>query len=156
MYQWFKFYGSEFLSDPKIVPLNAGERSCWITLLCLASQTENGIVRFINEDQLKAMSGIIAGDEMWIKCTGILEKLKNADMITLSNGNVTIKNWIKRQYSEGYLRVKAYRKRKGNEEVTPQREKEREKEYTAKADFRANPKLPDAEETKQLIERLKK
>lgn len=153
MYQWFKFYGSEFLSDPKIVPLNAGERSCWITLLCFASQTENGVVRFINEEQLKAMSGIIAGDEMWIKCTGILEKLKNADMITLSNGNVTIKNWVKRQYSEGYLRVKAYRKRNSNAEVTPQREKEREKEYTAKADYRESPKTT-AKETADNLKRL--
>jgi len=106
--QWFKFYGGEYLSDTKILQLNAEERSCWIVLLCLASQSENGIIKFLSEQQLLNMAGIVDKD---IK---VLDKLEKLDMIRICNGNVTVINWEKRQYSEGYSRVMKYRKQKCN------------------------------------------
>lgn len=158
MAQWFKFYGSEFLSDTKIVPLNGAERICWITILCLASQTEDGVIKFISEDQLKAMSGILPGGEMWKTCSGILNKFAKLDMVTLGNGNVTVKNWTKRQLSESYLRVKRFReKRDSNVTETTEREIERKKEYPHKAvkgqEHRESPKI-NAEETKQRLKKL--
>lgn len=117
--QWFKFYGGEFLSDPKILQLTALERSCWVTLLCLASQSENGEIKFLSETQLLYMSGI--ADQK----IDILEKLSNLDMIRICNGNVTVINWEKRQYSEGYSRVQRFRKRQSNGEDNDRIDKNR-------------------------------
>ena len=98
--------------------LDGNERSVWITLLCLASQT-NGVVRFMTEPQIIERAGVKNG----AKYAGVLDKFQERGMITISNGNVTVLNWAKRQYSEGYLRVKTYRetllKRKRNGNVTP-------------------------------------
>lgn len=104
---WFKFYGSEYLSDPKILQLDPDERSCWVTILCLASQSD-GSIRFLSEAQLLAMSGITKQRE------NVLKKFEQLDMILICNGTVTVKNWEKRQYSEGYSRVKKFRERKSN------------------------------------------
>lgn len=112
--QWFKFYGGEYLSDPKVLQLNALERSCWLTILCLASQSEDGVVRFLSEKQLLMMAGAISGATEFE--TGIFQKLEGLKMIRLSNGDVTVLNWQKRQYSEGYSRVKNFRKRQSNTE----------------------------------------
>lgn len=105
--QWFKFYGAEYLSDPKILQLNGNERSCWTTLMALASQTEDGIIKFLSEKQLLILSGV----QEDIK---IFEKLEKLKMITLSNGSVTLLNWQKRQLSEGYFRVKKFREKNCN------------------------------------------
>jgi hypothetical protein len=124
---WFKFYGSEYLSDPKFFGLGAYERSCWITILSLASQTEDGVINFFSESQLYAYSGISPVENQDLK---VLDKFQELGMIDLCNGVVTVKNWNKRQRSEGYERVKAFRQRQSNANVTD-REKEREKERTS-------------------------
>ncbi len=117
--QWFKFYGGEYLSDPKILQLNAPERSCWVTLMCLASQAESGEIKFFSEAQLLALSGIHDHP------TGILQKFEDLAMIRFCNGNVTLLNWQKRQYSEGYFRVKQFRKRISNAQDNDRREEKR-------------------------------
>jgi hypothetical protein len=101
---WFKFYGSEYLSDPKIGSLNAQERSCWITLLCLASTSSTGgLVEYLTTEVLLEKSGIRmnqydTGD--WEKCLGILKKFEEMRMITINkNGSIEITNWSKRQES---------------------------------------------------------
>lgn len=119
---WFKFYGGEYLSDTKMLQLNACERSCWITLLCLASQSENGDIKFLSESQLLVMSGVTDQN------IGMLNKFEELDMIRVCNGVVTVINWEKRQYSEGYSRVKNFRKRKSNTEDNDRREEKREEE----------------------------
>lgn len=106
--QWFKFYGGEYLSDTKMLQLDAIERSCWVTLMCLASQSETGEVKFLSEEQLQVLAGVKEPKQ------GILQKFENLKMIQICNGNVTLINWEKRQYSEGYSRVKQFRKRKSN------------------------------------------
>lgn len=106
--QWFKFYGGEYLSDPKMLQLNASERSCWVTLLCLASQSENGEIKFFSEAQLLALSGVTDNT------SNVLKKFEELEMIRFCNGIVTVINWQKRQYSEGYSRVQQFRKRKSN------------------------------------------
>ncbi len=46
--KWFKFYGQDYLSDPKMLSLSSAERSCWITLLCYSSVNDNGMITVIN------------------------------------------------------------------------------------------------------------
>lgn len=108
--QWFKLYGIEMLADPKYQRLTPAERSCWITLLCLAS-IDGGIVRHCEEDYLMTQSGISPLSEDWNKTRGILTKLEMLGMITQSRYHILIKNWEKRQKSNltGYERVKKYR-----------------------------------------------
>jgi hypothetical protein len=110
---WFKFYGGEYLSDPKMLDLNACQRSCWITLLSYASQDE-GKVRHLSEPMLLVQSGITPMTEEWQKTLGILECFKNKGMITLDNGLITLINWRKRQENSltPYERVKRYREKK--------------------------------------------
>lgn len=114
---WFKFYGSEYLGDPKIVSLTADERSCWLTLLCLASQGENGEIKYLKEHQLLALSGVQQAD--WDKNSGILAKFMEQGMIVIVNDGLTVINWTKRQMSESYERVKRFKdKQKINTALT--------------------------------------
>ena len=111
--KWFKFYGQDYLSDPKIINLNACERSCWITLLAYGSINDNGVVHFLSEEQLLIQSGITPKMKEWKKTLGILMKLKNLKMITHDNETITILNWGKRQGEAltSYERIKRYRAR---------------------------------------------
>ncbi len=119
MNKWFKFWGGEYLSDPKILSLDANERSCWVTLLCMAGQ-DKGVVKYLTVDMLITLSGI--RPENIEKYKGVLDKFKKLNLVTLSNGNVIIKNWSKRQMSESYDRVKRFReKRSVTDNVTQTR-----------------------------------
>ncbi len=119
---WFKFYAGEYLSDTKMLQLNAQERSCWVTLLCLANQSEGGVVKFLNQEQLIILSGVIG------ELPNVLEKFESLGMIDMSNGKVTVRNWEKRQMSEGYFRQKEFKKRKSNGKVTHRIEENRKEE----------------------------
>ncbi len=111
---WFKFYGSEYLSDLKIEKLDGSERSCWITLLAFASQTKDGVIKFLDEETLLKKSGVK-------EKINILQKLSDLDMISVNNGDVTVMNWEKRQYSESLNRVREFRKRERNDDVTTEK-----------------------------------
>ena len=115
--KWFKFYGADYLIDPKIWGLSPTERSCWITLLCYASVNDNGKITNISEHQLMTQAGIDVMKEEWRETEGVLEKLKKLKMIRIDNGGIMIINWKKRQETNltGYERVKRYRERKRNE-----------------------------------------
>lgn len=98
---WFKFYGTEYLSDQKIERLNPVERSCWITLLCLASANDNGEIRHLTVQTLLNKSGIQFDPyhpEQWEEALSIFEKLEMLEMITRKDtGTILITNWEKRQ-----------------------------------------------------------
>lgn len=99
--QWFKFYGGEYLSDPKIERLSPVERSCWVTLLCLASMTSDGVVEFLTIESLLNKSGIQFNPyapEEWEKSLSVLQKFQKMKMIELlDNGDIKLLNWEKRQ-----------------------------------------------------------
>ena len=125
--QWFKFYGNDFLADPKISALTAQERSCWVTLLCLAnSSSDPGTIEFLTTEVLLAKSGIIWDPyhpEEWDRCLSVLQKLEKMKMIKASvEGVIKIINWEKRQ--ESFLtdaeRARIYREKKkmSHENVT--------------------------------------
>ena len=110
--QWFKFYGGEYLGDPKMLALTGNERSCWITLLSYASISEpEGMIKHLQEYQLMSQAGIDPLETEWEQTKGVLEKFKSLDMITLDNGVIVIKNWNRRQEKSlsGYERVKRWR-----------------------------------------------
>jgi hypothetical protein len=115
--KWFKFYGQEYLSDPKIERLTPTERSCWVTLLCMASLTE-GTIRFLTVESLLTRSGIHFDPyhpEEWESCLGILRKFQDLEMITCKeNGDIILLNWEKRQETNltDAERAKSYRDRK--------------------------------------------
>lgn len=98
---WFKFYGTEYLSDQKIERLNPVERSCWITLLCLASANETGEIKHLTVQTLLNKSGIQFDPyhpEQWEEALSIFEKLEMLEMIErVDVGTILIKNWEKRQ-----------------------------------------------------------
>lgn len=121
--KWFKFYGGEYLSDPKIERLTPAERSCWITLLSLASMTDTGVVEFLTVDGLLTKSGIQKdpyneGD--WEKCRSVLEKFSGMKMIkvTTEDGKVTILNWDKRQEHNLTVAERVAKHRENKKRVT--------------------------------------
>ena len=124
--QWFKMYGGEFLSDPKIQGLSGDERSCWLTILCLASaSTIEGRIEFLNLTSLYRMSGVnmITNDNE----VDVITKFQQLKMLKKnSDGSIDVINWNKRQEKSmtGYERVKKYRQNKAiltddNAMITP-------------------------------------
>lgn len=121
---WFKFYGGEYLSDPKIGSLTPQERSCWITLLCLSSTSSvPGIIEYLTVEVLLEKSGIKFDPyhpEEWDSCISILAKFERMKMIKMHDGgSIEIVNWGKRQESAMTVteRVRKYRmKSKENQE----------------------------------------
>ena len=116
--QWFKFYGGEYLSDPKMLALTAAERSCWLTLLCYASMSgKDGAVRHLTEDILMAQSGVNPSQEQWNITKGLLKKFESLNIVSLTENCITIKNWSKRQEMAmtGYERTRKYRENAKNQ-----------------------------------------
>lgn len=109
--KWFKFYGQDYLSDPKMLSLSSSERSCWITLLCYSSVNDDGKITFMSEQQLMLQAGLDFTCDEWERTVGVFEKLKKLQMITIDDGVITVVNWQKRQEINltGYERTKRYR-----------------------------------------------
>ena len=125
--QWFKFYGGEYLSDPKIERLTPAERSCWITLLAMASMEDIGRIEFLTIESLLNKSGIQLDPyhpEEWERGLGVLQKFKNLRMIEdEEDGTIIIKNWTKRQetsLTNAERQARFREKRQSNEKVTGQ------------------------------------
>lgn len=110
--QWFKFYGGEYLGDQKILGLSAAERSCWITLLCYASQS-NGVIKHLNEERLMTQAGVDVQNDEWERTKGVFTHFRELGMIAIFEGKIRIRNWKKRQ--ETYLtdaeRAQRYREK---------------------------------------------
>lgn len=118
--QWFKFYGGEYLSDPKIERLSPLERSCWITILCMASMGEGGVIEFLTVESLLNRSGIQFDPyypEEWERALSVLVKFEKLKMIkTTEEGQIIVLNWAKRQEHNLTVaeRVAKHRAKKAN------------------------------------------
>ncbi len=126
--QWFKFFGGEYLSDPKMLALSSSERSCWITLLCYTSvindtENDNEYVKHVTEERLMLQAGIDIGSDEWEKTKGVLSKFEELEMIHIDNEVITVLNWKKRQQSSltPYERVKRHREKKRNDNANDNR-----------------------------------
>lgn len=118
--KWFKFYGSDFLLDPKMMELNSVQKNMWVTLLCLASANgEDGWVRHMNDIRLANFAGITPLDDgEYSHVKGTLDTFETLSMITREkNNNVTedihLTNFSKRQGTNltPYERVKKHREK---------------------------------------------
>lgn len=131
--KWFKFYGAEYLGDPKTLSLSPAARSCWLTLLCYASLTD-GVIEFLTEENLMIQSGLSIQKDEWDETRGVMDKFVKMRMIEVVDDKVFIKNWSKRQDVNltGYERVKKYRmKQNDNAMITSEEirlDKNREEE----------------------------
>lgn len=121
--KWFKFYGQDWLTDLKVMRLQPEDRLCYITLLCLASASdEQGVIRNCEEEaviELTHLPNDIHDDYNPVKrAVGCLKRFEERGMVeTRKNGDVLIKAFTKRQLhvSESYERVRRYREKKRNE-----------------------------------------
>lgn len=121
---WFKFYGSEYLSDPKMKSFTACERQCWLILLCHSSVSDcPGVIKHLSEKQLMLDAGVDPFKPEWKETEGVLKKFSSPmnSMVTVDdNGVITINNWNKKQEKSlsGYERIKRYRMRNDNGMIT--------------------------------------
>lgn len=88
--KWFKFYGQDFITDPKMRMLTIEEKMCWVILMCLAnSEDKNGLVSFVNEPEIMRQAGVIEGTDSWDRTRGFLEKFQEYNMIEIKVTSVT-------------------------------------------------------------------
>lgn len=129
MKTWFKFYGQEYLSDPKMLSLSACERSIWVTILCLASaSSEEGVIKYITEDKIKIMANVSPMHDEWDQTKGFLQKFENLGLLKFTDGVIILNNFNKRQETNlsNAERQERYRNKHSNvtkvtEEVTESR-----------------------------------
>ncbi len=101
--KWFKFYGQDWLTDLKIMSMSMEDRLCFITLLCLASSSdEKGLIRKCTEDAIIRLSNIpnVPSEEHnpYEKSIGCLKRYEALQIVTLNdNGDVTINAFDRRQ-----------------------------------------------------------
>lgn len=117
--EWFKFYYNKWLSDLGVGRLRPEDRLCFITLLCLASQSDerNGVVLRVDEEQLITLTRLpvnIYDDQKspYHNAIGCLKRMEDEGMILLrTEGEILIINYEKRQNSQltGAERAKKYR-----------------------------------------------
>lgn len=110
--EWFRLY-NEFRADAKLVSFTKAQRYDFLSLLCLASESqERGTIHLEDED-LAATLGL--SDDEW---RAFRTKLERKNMVHGENGSLVITNWQTRQKaSDSSLeRVKRYRER--NKPVT--------------------------------------
>ena len=92
--KWFKFYGQDFQTDPKIGCLTTPQKLMWINPLCIASQdeTHSGIIKFLNENHLKSISGIVdvPQNDDWSQSVGTLDLFEEIGLIERPDKNTII------------------------------------------------------------------
>lgn len=110
--KWFKFYGQDYLTDPKMLSLSPTEKAIWVTLLCLAMSSD-GVIKFIDVDKIRILTGIQINSPEWYATNKILEKFETLSMITHDNDTITLSHFVSRQETmlSGYERVKRHREK---------------------------------------------
>ena len=84
---WFKFYGQDWLTDLKIIMLSPVDRLCFITLLCLASTTDDAVIKNCNENALIELTHLYNNpyddkDNDYNRAIGCLKRFNDNAMIT--------------------------------------------------------------------------
>jgi hypothetical protein len=149
---WFKFFGGEWLSDPKRDQLTAVEQNCLTTLLCYANISNlKGKVPHITEKSLMIKSGIVPGTPEWDVTVGVIKKFETLGIVKIVSDIITVRNWQKRQETSlsGAERAKRFRDKNRNETVTQksdesnarreEKREEKKREEKKKEDTKATP-----------------
>src|SRR3990167_6514602 len=91
MEKWFKFYSADYLLDGKIRSLSPQQRSCWITLLCLADTSEiPGEISHLSEYDLLEMAGVDKTRDEWGETEGILELFEKKEMLKRNDNDIKL------------------------------------------------------------------
>lgn len=135
---WFKFYGQDFLTDPKMLALTSAQKVMWITLLCLVSTSEEeGVIKNITEERLKLLSGIHFHDQHtdeWKQTDETLKHFQDLKMIKVDGETIEVLNFTKRQSPQDSTdpdavkeRVKKHRSKFKSFRVTDSNDRREEK-----------------------------
>lgn len=113
MSHWFKFYGQDYLTDPKMISLSLAEKVYWLTILCLASNSDDGVIDHLTEDNLKMIAGVKPNDPEWSSHKSIFDTFVGLNLIRLNGSSIEVVNFKKRQESNltGAERTANYRER---------------------------------------------
>ena len=156
---WFKFYGKDWLTDIKIMQLGVEDRLCFITLLCLASNSENpGVIKNCKEEAIIKLTHLdydpYNDDNPASRAKGFLQRLSDNEMITfVTDGNVTVINFEKRQSKalSGYERIKRYRENQKEQIKPKQKEKKNDNEMITNDNANDNARKEKKREDKKRI-----
>lgn len=126
--EWFKFYHNKWLTDRAINNLRPQDRLCFITLLCVTSQSDerNGIVTNYCEHEIIKLTQLdidVYDDEKsdYHLAIGFTKRLADCGIIEVINDKqILIKNFEKRQDTmlSPAERAKKYRDKKKVTNVT--------------------------------------
>ena len=129
--KWFKFYGQDFFTDPKVMGFTVEQKLIWVGLLTLACAADDlsrddrhtGAFDFVPVEKIMGMVGVEYGSPYWSENANFYDVLTELEMINISeNGKkITIVNYDKRQDTNltDAERAKRYRdKKKGDKSVT--------------------------------------
>lgn len=115
---WFKFYGQDFMTDPKIKRLNPIQQLMWVYLLCLAGNSKDGTIEYINVKDLILLCGISPLENVSLLdlTKDFFAQLVKMKMIEIKEEKVLIVNYLKRQESNltDAERAKRYRDKQKN------------------------------------------
>lgn len=119
--EWFKFYNNKWLTDLAILSLDPLDRLCFITLLCIASSSDerNGVITQYHEHRILTLTHL--SPEEYNKCVGLTHRLVDSGIIEeITSNEIKIKNFEKRQNTmlSGAERAKKYRERQKVTKVT--------------------------------------
>jgi len=101
--KWFKFYGQDWHTDPKIASMSMEDRLCLLALFTISSTEEkNGFIPYLDEESLIRLAGIPDYPEQDYNpaavAKGVLKRYETLRIVTLGgNGEVTVRNWGVRQ-----------------------------------------------------------
>lgn len=95
--EWFKFYGKDWLTDPKVKRLSTVHRLMYVYLLCHVSDNEKGQVEYLTEWDLITDCGITPNDDLIDQTRGFFEAVEKLGMITRDAHVITVNKYIERQ-----------------------------------------------------------
>lgn len=91
---WFKFYATDFLTDPKILFLSPTDKYLFVVLLCLASTADKGgFIPNLTEDALLKIA-YVQKDQTF---PDVLTVFQNYGLVTKSDKGVTVSHFEERQ-----------------------------------------------------------
>lgn len=142
--EWFKFYHNKWLTDRAINNLRPQDRLCFITLLCVTSQSDerNGIVTNYCEHEIIKLTQLdinVYDDEKsdYHLAIGFTKRLEECGVIKIVNDKqILIKNFAKRQDTmlSPAERAKKYRDKKKVTNVTNKSDDNNAREEESRVD----------------------